>query len=93
MRNRVTYNLQDVADDRAIARKLTHEDWQALEQHEDWQALEQMDRQLNEMMREYELTVRELLGKGAYAENLADLRKHMQDVRYKSFGLYGMANR
>lgn len=84
MRNRVTYNLQDVADDRAIARKLTHEDWQVLEQ---------MDRQLNEMMREYELTVRELLGKGAYAENLADLRKHMQDVRYKSFGLYGMANR
>ena len=84
MRNRVTYNLQDVADDRAIARKLTHEDWQALEQ---------MDRQLNEMMREYELTVRELFGKGAYAENLADLRKHMQDVRYKSFGLYGMANR
>lgn len=84
MRNRVTYNLQDVADDRAIARKLTHEDWQALEQ---------MDRQLNEMMREYELTVRELLGKGAYAENLADLRKHMQDVRYKPFGLYGMANR
>lgn len=84
MRNRVTYNLQDVSDDRAIARKLTHEDWQALEQ---------MDRQLNEMMREYELTVRELLGKGAYAENLADLRKHMQDVRYKSFGLYGMANR
>lgn len=84
MRNRVTYNLQDVADDRAIARKLTHEDWQTLEQ---------MDRQLNEMMREYELTVRELLGKGAYAENLADLRKHMQDVRYKSFGLYGMANR
>lgn len=84
MRNRVTYNLQEVADDRAIARKLTHEDWQALEQ---------MDRQLNEMMREYELTVRELLGKGAYAENLADLRKHMQDVRYKSFGLYGMANR
>lgn len=84
MRNRVTYNLQDVADDRAIARKLTHEDWQALEQ---------MDRHLNEMMREYELTVRELLGKGAYAENLADLRKHMQDVRYKSFGLYGMANR
>lgn len=84
MRNRVTYNLQDVADDRAVARKLTHEDWQALEQ---------MDRQLNEMMREYELTVRELLGKGAYAENLADLRKHMQDVRYKSFGLYGMANR
>lgn len=84
MRNRVTYNLQDVADDRAIARKLTHEDWQALEQ---------MDRQLNEMMREYELTVRELLGKGAYAENLADLRKHMQDVRYKSFGLYGMSNR
>lgn len=84
MRNRVTYNLQDVADDRAIARKLTHEDWQALEH---------MDRQLNDMMREYELTVRELLGKGAYAENLADLRKHMQDVRYKSFGLYGMANR
>ena len=84
MRNRVTYNLQDVADDRAVARKLTHEDWQALEQ---------MDRQLNEMMREYELTVRELLGKGAYSENLADLRKHMQDVRYKSFGLYGMANR
>ena len=84
MRNRVTYNLQDVADDRAVARKLTHEDWQALEQ---------MDRQLNEMMREYELTVRELLGKGAYAENLADLRKHMQDVRYKAFGLYGMANR
>lgn len=84
MRNRVTYNLQDVADDRAVARKLTHEDWQALEQ---------MDRQLNEMMREYELTVRELLGKGAYAENLADLRKHMQDVRYKSFGLYGMSNR
>lgn len=84
MRNRVTYNLQDVADDRAVARKLTHEDWQALEQ---------MDRQLNDMMREYELTVRELLGKGAYAENLADLRKHMQDVRYKSFGLYGMANR
>ena len=77
MRNRVTYNLQDVADDRAVARKLTHEDWQALEQ---------MDRQLNEMMREYELTVRELLGKGAYAENLADLRKHMQDVRYKSMG-------
>jgi len=84
MRNRVTYNLQDVADDRAVARKLTHEDWQALEQ---------MDRQLNEMMREYELTVRELLGKGAYSENLVDLRKHMQDVRYKSFGLYGMANR
>lgn len=84
MRNRVTYNLQDVADDRAVARKLTHEDWQTLEQ---------MDRQLNEMMREYELTVRELLGKGAYAENLADLRKHMQDVRYKSFGLYGMENR
>lgn len=84
MRNRVTYNLQDVADDRAIARKLTHEDWQTLEQ---------MDRHLNEMMREYELTVREFLGKGAYAENLADLRKHMQDVRYKSFGLYGMANR
>ncbi len=71
MRNRVTYNLQDVADDRAIARKLTHEDWQALEQ---------MDRQLNEMMREYELTVRELLGKGAYAENLADLRKHLSEM-------------
>ncbi len=84
MRNKVTYTLQDVSNDRAVAKKLTHEDWQELEA---------MDRQLNEMMREYELAVRELLGKGSYAENLADLRKHMQDVRYKSFGLYGMGNR
>lgn len=61
MRNKVTYTLQDVSNDRAVARKLTHEDWQELEA---------MDRQLNEMMREYELAVRELLGKGSYAENL-----------------------
>lgn len=84
MKNKITYTLQDVENDRRVARNLTYEDWQELES---------VDRQLNELMREYELTVRELLGKGAYAENLAGLRKHMQDVRYRAFGLYGMANK
>ncbi len=84
MKKKLSYTIHDLSEDKCVARKMTYEDWEELEE---------MDRQLNEMMREYELAVRERLGKGAYSANLADLRRHMQDVRYKAFGLYGMANR
>ena len=57
----------------------------------DWEELYEIDRQIKDMIREYEFAVREKLGKGAYASNLQDLRKHMQEVSYTAFGLYGIS--
>lgn len=84
MKKKVTYVICDVVEDRAVAGRLTCSDWEELYE---------IDRQIKDMIREYEYIVREKLGKGAYASNLQDLRKHMQEVSFQTFGLYGMANR
>lgn len=84
MKKKVTYVIGDVVEDRAVAGRLTCSDWEELYE---------IDRQIKDMIREYEYIVREKLGKGAYATNLQDLRKHMQEVSFQTFGLYGMANR
>lgn len=84
MKKKVTYTINDVVDDRAVASRLTCNDWEELYE---------IDRQIKDMIKEYEYIVREKLGKGAYASNLQDLRKHMQEVSFQTFGLYGMANR
>lgn len=84
MKKKVTYTINDVVDDRAVASRLTCSDWEELYE---------IDRQIKDMIREYEYIVREKLGKGAYASNLQDLRKHAQEISYTTFGLYGMANR
>lgn len=84
MKKKVTYTINDVVDDRAVASRLTCSDWEELYE---------IDRQIKDMIKEYEYIVREKLGKGAYASNLQDLRKHAQEISYTTFGLYGMANR
>ena len=84
MKKKVTYVIGDVVEDRAVAGRLTCSDWEELYE---------IDRQIKDMIKEYEYIVREKLGKGAYASNLQDLRKHMQEVSFQTFGLYGMANR
>lgn len=84
MKKKVSYTINDLSEDRAVAGRLTCADWEELYE---------IDRQIKDMIREYEFVVREKLGKGAYASNLQDLRKHMQEVSYTAFGLYGMANR
>lgn len=84
MKKKVTYTINDVVEDRAVASRLTCSDWEELYE---------IDRQIKDMIKEYEYIVREKLGKGAYASNLQDLRKHMQEVSFQTFGLYGMANR
>lgn len=84
MKKKVTYTINDVVDDRAVASRLTCSDWEELYE---------IDRQIKDMIKEYEYIVREKLGKGAYASNLQDLRKHIQEVSFQTFGLFGMANR
>lgn len=84
MKKKLSYTINDLSEDRMIAGRLTCSDWEELYE---------IDRQIKDMIREYEFAVREKLGKGAYASNLQDLRKHMQEVSYTAFGLYGMANR
>ena len=84
MKKKVTYTINDVVEDRCIAGRLTCNDWEELYE---------IDRQIKDMIKEYEYIVREKLGKGAYASNLQDLRKHAQEISYTTFGLYGMANR
>lgn len=84
MKKKVAYTINDVSEDRAVASRLTCSDWEELYE---------IDRQIKDMIKEYEYIVREKLGKGAYASNLQDLRKHMQEVSFQTFGLYGMANR
>lgn len=84
MKKKVTYTINDVAEDRAVAGRLTFSDWEELYE---------LDNQLKETIRMYDYAVREKLGRGAYAANLQDLRKHMQEVSYSVFGLFGMANR
>lgn len=84
MKKKVTYTINDVSEDRSVASRLTCSDWEELYE---------IDRQIKDMIREYEYIVREKLGKGAYASNLQDLRKHAQEISYTTFGLYGMANR
>lgn len=84
MKKKVTYTINDVAEDRCVAGRLTCSDWEELYE---------IDRQIKDMIKEYEYIVREKLGKGAYASNLQDLRKHAQEISYTTFGLYGMANR
>lgn len=84
MKKKVTYVIGDVVEDRAVAGRLTCSDWEELYE---------IDRQIKDMIREYEYIVREKLGKGAYTSNLQDLRKHAQEVSYTVFGPYGMANR
>lgn len=84
MKKKVAYTINDVVEDRCVAGRLTYSDWEELYE---------IDRQIKDMIREYEYIVREKLGKGAYASNLQDLRKHAQEISYTTFGLYGMANR
>lgn len=84
MKKKVTYTINDVSNDRSVASRLTCSDWEELYE---------LDNRLKETIREYEYAVREKLGRGAYASNLQDLRKHMQEVSFQTFGLYGMANR
>lgn len=84
MKKKVAYTINDVSEDRVVASRLTCSDWEELYE---------IDRQIKDMIKEYEYIVREKLGKGAYASNLQDLRKHMQEVSFQTFGLYGMANR
>lgn len=84
MKKKVTYTINDVSEDRSVASRLTCSDWEELYE---------IDRQIKDMIREYEYIVREKLGKGAYASNLQDLREHMQEISFQTFGLYGMANR
>jgi hypothetical protein len=83
MKKKVAYTINDVSEDRCVAGRLTCSDWEELYE---------IDRQIKDMIKEYEYIVREKLGKGAYASNLQDLRKHMQEVSFQTFGLYGMAN-
>lgn len=84
MKKKVTYTINDVVEDRRIAGRLTCSDWEELYE---------IDRQIKDMIKEYEYIVREKLGKGAYASNLQDLRKHAQEISFQTFGLFGMANR
>lgn len=84
MKKKVAYTINDVSEDRSVAGRLTCSDWEELYE---------IDRQIKDMIKEYEYIVREKLGKGAYASNLQDLRKHAQEISYTTFGLYGMANR
>lgn len=84
MKKKVAYTINDVVEDRCVASRLTCSDWEELYE---------IDRQIKDMIREYEYIVREKLGKGAYATNLQDLRKHAQEISFQTFGLYGMANR
>ena len=84
MKKKVTYTINDVSEDRAVAGRMTCSDWEELYE---------LDNRLKETIREYEYAVREKLGRGAYASNLQDLRKHMQEVSFQTFGLFGMANR
>lgn len=84
MKKKVAYTINDVMEDRCVAGRLTCSDWEELYE---------IDRQIKDMIREYEYIVREKLGKGAYASNLQDLRKHAQEISFQTFGLYGMANR
>lgn len=84
MKKKVAYTINDVSEDRCVAGRLTCSDWEELYE---------IDRQIKDMIKEYEYIVRVKLGKGAYASNLQDLRKHMQEVSFQTFGLYGMANR
>ena len=84
MKKKLSYSIHDLSDDRAVASRLTCSDWEELYE---------IDSQIKEMIKEYEYAVREKIGRGAYAANLQDLRKHMQEISYVSFGLYGMANR
>ena len=84
MKKKVAYTINDVSEDRAVASRLTCSDWEELYE---------IDRQIKDMIKEYEYIVREKLGKGAYASNLQDLRKHAQEISYTTFGLFGMANR
>lgn len=84
MKKKVAYTINDVSEDRAVAGRMTCSDWEELYE---------IDRQIKDMIREYEYIVREKLGKGAYASNLQDLRKHAQEISFQTFGLYGMANR
>ncbi len=84
MKKKVAYTINDVSEDRVVASRLTCSDWEELYE---------IDRQIKDMIKEYEYIVREKLGKGAYASNLQDLRKHAQEISFQTFGLYGMANR
>lgn len=84
MKKKVAYTINDVSEDRCVAGRLTCSDWEELYE---------IDRQIKDMIKEYEYIVREKLGKGAYASNLQDLRKHAQEISYTTFGLFGMANR
>ena len=84
MKKKVAYTINDVSEDRSVASRLTCNDWEELYE---------IDRQIKDMIKEYEYIVREKLGKGAYASNLQDLRKHAQEISFQTFGLYGMANR
>lgn len=84
MKKKVAYTINDVSEDRSVASRLTCNDWEELYE---------IDRQIKDMIKEYEYIVREKLGKGAYASNLQDLSKHAQEISFQTFGLYGMANR
>lgn len=76
MKKKVAYTINDVVEDRCVAGRLTCSDWEELYE---------IDRQIKDMIREYEYIVREKLGKGAYASNLQDLRKHAQEISYTTF--------
>lgn len=76
MKKKVSYTLHDLSDDRMAASRLTSSDWEELYD---------MDKKIKDMIREYEFAIREKLGKGAYALNLEDLRRHMEDVSYEVF--------
>lgn len=65
MKKKVTYTINDVVEDRCVAGRLTCSDWEELYE---------IDRQIKDMIKEYEYIVREKLGKGAYASNLQDDR-------------------
>lgn len=78
MKKKLSYTIHDLSEDRCVAGRLTCSDWEELYE---------MDKQM------YEYVVREKFGKGAYASNLQDLRKHAQEISYETFGLFGMANR
>lgn len=84
MKKKVAYTINDVAEDRCVAGRLTCSDWEELYE---------LDNQLKETIRMYEYIVREKLGRGAYASNLQDLHKHAQEISFQTFGLFGMANR
>lgn len=83
MKNKVTYTINQSIEDRSVAIQLTSEDWEELYE---------MDSQIKNMMKEYELAVREKLGRCGYSSNIRDMRKHMQEVSFQAFGLYAIAN-